>query len=171
MTRAAEVDGRDACCRISGTLITAGTCCCGKQSYIFQCGSVWRVPSWPELPLNLSAYIYLMAESGRTCLFLPLSEGTVDNRAPTTCRGAIIRTLTAAGIKGKPEGKLRRGEGHCKNTPTSTQKEQKKKREEKCSSLKAGSAVRTDAGQAAALSTAISEPSVFLSKHQSARRG
>lgn len=89
-----------------------------------------------ELPLNLSGHIYLMATSGRTCLFLRLSEGTVANRTAATCRGAIIRTLAAAGIKGKPEGKLRRGEGRCKNTPTSTEKEQK--REEKCSSLKAG---------------------------------
>lgn len=128
MTGAAEAEGKDVCCGISGTLITAGTCCCGKQSYIFQCGSVWRVLSWPELPLNLSGYIYLMAKSGWTCLFLRLSEGTVDNRTPAMCRGAIIQTLTTAGIKGKPEGKLRRGEGHCKNTPTSTQKEQKKKK-------------------------------------------
>lgn len=135
MTRAAEAEGKDACCRICGTLITAGTCCCAKQSYIFQCGSVWRVLSRPELPLNLSGYIYLMAESGRTCLFLRLSEGTADNRTPATCRGAIIRTLTAAGIKGKPEGKLRRGEGRCKNTPTSTQKKQKRKKKVKRSAL------------------------------------
>lgn len=134
---------------------------------------MWECLESPVLARTPLEPVRLYIFNGRVGSDLPVSptfRGYSRQQGAATCRGAIIRTLTAAGIKGKPEGKLGGGEGRCKNTPTSTQKEQKK-RKVKSSSLKAGSAVRTDDGQAAALSTAISEPSVFLSKHQSALRG
>ena len=69
-----------ACCDNSATFLTRGhklssnNSCWSKQSYIFQCGNVWTGLSRPELPLNLPGYIYLMLWSGRTCLFLRVSE-------------------------------------------------------------------------------------------------
>lgn len=64
MTDAAELEGNDACCRISGTLIAAARVVLVNSHTFFTVGVF--AESWPELPLNLSAYIYLMAKSGRT---------------------------------------------------------------------------------------------------------